>query len=628
MKVDELEESIYQVSCSPVYRAIVSMLVRNEPLDHLSGAEEVIQEGFEKEFGASQRERPEQKGISYQIFDQDNFHPANYSIYYPITPAFSRFAKNLADRFGTKLDRLGILFPQVQRKKNMSVESCWKLYEDGYRKEGLEWKDYRTLDLELHAARTGRRTTGDCEMRMAWKFNELKPRYYYCIGASQYWPSRWIKHLAIELMECVPATTMRRRQHPEDAQNFLEEDDYLAIWDMTSFTTSLSELKHFLWYIAKNMEENIRIRQNPLKCLDYADGIVGICAFDLLLQYNEEVNVNAPFSIWRVLDRLYGEADEWERFQQKNSGMLGVPGNIGFSTAYHGVHIEAAVRKGTGCSVGDDAFGADKENPKKKLIPHMQLIGDIHEAKADILPPLSEWTPEQVSKFVKRRFTRSFTGLDIWPAFVFPALADVFEIRDEYHTSTVTDEAGRILKFVGQLGAFFWSLHGQPQLWDEEYEVLRQILKVCYRKLGLDSNGSLPGKRHRSFHTGIPLAVPPLDIDFCANDWAEWLWDNSVERWALLPVESGPVILPPYESGLFFTVSEGGLVNVLEDMGCLEKIRMATEWMEVSVTNKRAFRACLERSSRVYLCRYLDHCPDWYSDVLLSSTRVPMYYGM
>jgi hypothetical protein len=110
ISVAELEDSLFQVSQSIVYRCLVSMLVRNEPLDRFSKADEAIVAGFEKEFGASQSERPEQTGISYQILDQDNFHPAQYSVYYPITPRFARFARNFANAFASRLDRLGVLF--------------------------------------------------------------------------------------------------------------------------------------------------------------------------------------------------------------------------------------------------------------------------------------------------------------------------------------------------------------------------------------------------------------------------------------------------------------------------------------------------------------------------------------
>jgi len=96
MKPAELKECLHRVADFPIYRAIVSMLVRSEPLDMFSKADEVMLEGFEKEFGASQNERPEQLGISYQCLDQDNFHPAPYSIYVDPSPRWLGFPRLLS----------------------------------------------------------------------------------------------------------------------------------------------------------------------------------------------------------------------------------------------------------------------------------------------------------------------------------------------------------------------------------------------------------------------------------------------------------------------------------------------------------------------------------------------------
>jgi hypothetical protein len=224
--------------------------------------------------------------------------------------------------------------------------------------------------------------------------------------------------------------------------------------------------------------------------------------------------------------------------------------------------------------------------------------------------------------------TRTNLGIEVFISLAFPSLADVFDIRDEYHTSTKLDASQRTLRFIGQVGALCWSLVGRPGLWPEEAEILRQTLEVCYRKLGLDSRGSLPGRKHRDFQIGIPLSVPPLHISYTENDWAEWLWDNAVEQWALLPVQFGPIHLPQFESGLVFVASEGRLLNVLEDVGAVEKMRMITEWVEVSVTNKRIFRSSLSSSPRSYLCRYRDVVPDWFTSVQSDKIRVPLYYGL
>lgn len=624
---EEIHASLRHIAEFPILRSFVSMLVRNEPVGPTGGAEEAMRDGFEKEFAAGQIEREAERRISYQCLDQDNFHPEHYSIYYHPTPAFAGMARNLASQFASRMSKLGILFPMVQRRKNMSQDSCRRLAQDGY---GAlkDWKELRTVDLEIHAFHTGRRISGDCEMRYGWRYNELKPRFYYCVGASQYWKARWIKHIAIQLMECIPSTTLERRRRPEDIQYSLQMQDWLTIWDMSSFTSTLSELKHFLWYIAKNLEENIFARQHPLRCLDYSLGILEILPHDLLLDYNRDVNENAPFSIWRVLDSLYSfNADPEERFIQKNGGMLGVQGNIGLSTALHGFHIEAAVNKGTGCSVGDDALGGTREDPKKRLIPHLQLIGVIQEAKADILDPVLD-DEVQFSKFVKRRLVRDSYGISLWAMYSFPSLADVFQVSDEYHTIRRMEPHERIKKFCTQVSSFFWDLHASAILDSDEYSIINSILGRCYAKLRLRTNGSLPGTPHPDFQKGMMFAVPPLHFDFCRFDWAEYLWDHSNQRYASLPMQYGQISIPPFIPGEVFIVTEGPLVNVLEDIGCLKKGEMLTEWVEVNQTNRRVFRSFLEGQSHTIRCQYLSSCPPWFNDVFESDRRVPMYYGL
>lgn len=622
--IREIQAALSHIASRPIYRSFVSMMVRNEILDDLSGAEDVIREGFLKEFRASQNEREKEEGISYQILDADNFHSAQYSIHYPVSPSFYWIARNLATMFASRLARLDILMPQVQRRKNMSQDSCRNLSISGYTEGERDWKDFRTVDLEIHSYRTGERIKGDCEMRMAWKFNDLKPRLYYCIGATQYWKSRFMKRIAIELMESIPSTKLQRRQHPEDIQYYLREDDWVAIWDMASFTTSLSELKHFLYYVAKNLEENLFVQQRPLRYLDYRTGIHEITADKLILEYNETANDHAAFSIWRVVDKIFDtiSGDE-ERCTQYNSGMLGVHGNIGLSTAFHGFHLEAGIRRDTGCSVGDDALGGMSDDPKKYFIPHLRLIGDLQEAKVDILPPLTMELEEQVSKFVKRRFVRSSNGIQIWVLLAFPGLADAFDVHDRFHTIRSSSHEERLIKFVAQVGSFFWDLHASQELLEEEYALIRAVLGVAYRRFNIRSEGSLPGHKHPEFPSGLPCAVPSLHFDFCANDWAEWLWDHALEQWALLPVNLGPIAIPRYHEGMYFNAQEGSMLNCLEDVGCIRKIRMMTEWVEVTVTNRRIFRSFLSGEKRTYQCQFLDHVPFWFDDLFSSYSTVP-----
>jgi len=509
----------------------------------------------------------------------------------------------------------------------MSQDTCRALYEAGYRREGVEWTDFRTLDLELMKIKTGLEIKGECEMRMVWGFNILKPRFYYACGGSNYWRSRYMKRFAIAAMESIETTKLRRRSNPTEVDYTLKADHWLALWDLTSFTTQLSELKHFLYYVSRSLAEDLRVQQRPLRLLDYADGIVEMTADKYLDMYNEGENYNAPYSVWRVVQKVYQEFEADEVLVQRNSGMLGVPGNIGLSTAFHGFHIEAAVVEHTGCCVGDDGLGGSEEDPRYRLIPHLQLIGDLQMEKVTIMEPLREYDFEQIGKFLKRRLSRSHYGLTLGLLFAFPNLTLAFPVKDAYHTISDDSRDMRISKFAGQVGALFWDIHAIGYIDDSEKELLRRVLSLAYRKLGLDTRGSLPGRKHEAFERGMMFAVPPVYFDPSSEDWAEYLWDNTVERYAELPIHLGPTLIPDYLEDLEFEANAGGLINVLEDVGCVEKIRLMTELVEVTNTNRRRFRSFLSGQSRSYRCIFTSFVPSWFRNVFSDDKldRVPTH---
>jgi hypothetical protein len=342
----------------------------------------------------------------------------------------------------------------------------------------------------------------------------------------------------------------------------------------------------------------------------------------MLLDYNATVNENPEFSIWKVCQRLYDEMHE-DMYVQKNSGMLGVHGNIGFSTAYHAFHMEVGIKKDSGCCVGDDGAGAPIEDPSIRFIPHIQLAGTMSVKKSTILPPLQEFETEQVAKFVKRRLTRNHDGISIGFLLAFPSFASAFDIKDQYHSHIDEDRTDIILKFIGQVSSLFWDLFQKGWMEPEEQRLLELTLTIVYRRLGLPHKGCLPGSRHADFREGIPMAVPSLTTNVSMEDWAEALWSSTSQRWTLLPMTLGNPCPPPYCQGMFFESKAGAFVNALEDIGCLRKVRMMTEWVEVNETNRRLFRNSFDSTNRVYQYQYLDVCPRWFELSLAEFYRVP-----
>jgi len=121
--------------------------------------------------------------------------------------------------------------------------------------------------------------------------------------------------------------------------------------------------------------------------------------------------------------------------------------------------------------------------------------------------------------------------------------------------------------------------------------------------------------------------VPPIDFQYDEHDWAEYLWEHNVEKWVKLPVINGPIPVPAYLEGLEFQVTGGKMLNCLEDVGCVVKLRVVDEWVMVTETNRRRFRLYLNGAKLTYRCRFTSHCPHWFNDVFYDQERVPSRYS-
>jgi len=618
----DLKSLVETMAYSPVLRSFFSMLLRCETYSCQSGYEEVLKERILNEIQCSQRKK-ERSTLNYSVFfEWDN--PRWYNPTLKPTPRWVSLARNFASNVALALSNVGVMFPKVQRRKNMSRETCMLLAEKGYKRKGVSEKDFTTLDLELHKVETGEEIQGDCELRYAWKFNNLQPRAYYCIGGSQYWPSRYMKRFAIIFMESWIPCKKARRQDPTLLSFDIEDDDFLAIWDMATFTTDLAELKYFLYFVSRYIEDDLRCMQKPLRVVDYAEGVKTVPIHELLDLYNDTINNGAKYHVFRVAEKaMLGDVSEV--MEQKNSGMLGVPGNIGFSTCEHAFHAGYATKDPTsGVGIGDDAIGLVKEHPEDKLVPHMNLIGTLEKSKVDIFYPRNEDLDTQVSKFVKRRFTFSEAGLSIDRLPDFPNLAVVFGVKDEFHTVLSQDRTEVIFKFLGQVGSFLWQLQSLD-FTDEDCELVVRIFSLCYKKLGLPVHGSLPGYRHHSFRDYIPVCIPPIIFDY-SQDWSEVLWERTDSTVCMLPLLTGDVLVPDYfESTRSFKATDSKMLQVLIDLGCVEKIRALKELVRVEESNHRRFQLyMLGRQPQLFQCRYVKPPPEWiqrmtHSDIAYSS---------
>jgi len=414
-----------------------------------------------------------------------------------------------------------------------------------------------------------------------------------------------MKPMAVALMEAIPSTGVARRRDP--SQVALDSQDYIVTWDFEAFTSSLSQLKFFLSAVA----EGLRQRELPaLSVFDYHKGIIELDPCDLLDEYNEICNINAPFSIHRLVDRYRLEDLGIERtsYAQQNSGMLGVAGNIGFSTACHGMEICKICGEDKCVCVGDDALVTTAISPDHQIIPMMQELGRIHPEKFSMLEP----TEDGPIKFVKRALFRDLDSLYLDFLISLPISAYVDNI---YGSRTIPPNltSYQCAKMVGvSVGQVLWDVRTHHlDLDSKDMEYLSLFLLTIYRSMKFPIRGALPGASILldDSRAVIKFTIPSIHFasyDPREMDWLEHLLDNSTQMFFSLPIldEFRTVPIPDIGDELFAPSQKGW--KVIEDCGY---VSVEPLWEVVTVmneSNKRRLRWMLKTDrldSRLQLCR-------------------------
>lgn len=576
----EFYDHLEIVIASPIDRSILWLVSRTclEP-ENSNEFEEVCQEGFYKEFLATKTFYRYHQQVSYSDF----FRQPSY------TRPHSVRAYKIGVEFSRRCQKLGLLFPVVNRTKNVSDMTTfnYNLIED--------LRYVRTVDLETLYHRTGLQVQGDCEMRMAWKFNDLKPRYYYCIGGTPYWKSRYIRRIAISLMESIPSTYMKIRTNPDFHLSNNPDTDYITTWDFTSFTTSLQELKHFVWTIARVLERD----HVTLRLFDYRNGLVECMAHTLLDEYNESVNMGDRFSIHRLIDRLDLSLEDEAEHIQMNSGMLGVAGNIGLSTALHGLVVSRECGDHRSVCVGDDALAITENDPTESIIKLLKPLGNIHPEKFGIISPGQQ---DGYIKFLKRRFTRHGTSFVMSVLLNLPPLPYIDGVVGQRTQPINFSYMDRLQKIAVQIGAFYWDvLNLGPLVISEEDMVSATcLIREMYEFLNMPVYGRLSGGNitinGESFH--LHFTIPPcLGFDPRVTDWLEHMFAVNREMFFELPMMAHSTdIMPMMSKGDELSLPESPFLSVLEDLEIV-KTQPILEYVYLAEEeNRRKVRMLFRRS--------------------------------
>jgi hypothetical protein len=444
-----------------------------------------------------------------------------------------------------------VLYPQLQDSKSVSRETALN-YQYAVSGNGdiLESSDVTSAMIERFYSETGSQVQGPCELRQAWKYNDLTPRTYFAQGGTVFHASKYIRHIVNSLANTFPEVNFISRFSINELN--LNNLMTAAIYDYSSFTSNLTELKYFLEKLAifcSGVEVIIVDSHHGPKTIDLGD---------LIREYNDVCNRFAEFSLIRL--------GLPEVLKHQKAGLLGVYGNITSSTVLHGLHACQLCGDESSCRcVGDDVmltFLSMTQAERERLIGTVQSLGEINKEKFRF------WTYRPVEEeednndrtwvYTKRPLDRLENKLTLYPSLYLPIFGLISGIKDSVHEEVLDISHIKILvtqtsSAIRQLKAIF------PSPPEVEVEILRRYLQRLYSLAGLPHSGLLPFETKRTIVGYVSgLLVPCVDGDILAMD--QWIllqerWENrespsiTVPRYTREDVELSQLFVHGYGEG-------------------------------------------------------------------------------
>jgi len=596
----------------PIIAGIISSCLRSAPILDRSTVVESRDSTIRKELTAA-------LGTYHPVsFDYDVILSEDRSFRY------QTFARNLEPSpdvaegvfraFSSVLPRLAqsILLPHMSRK-SVGKQTKDELLE----RASLDFRFKNELDDESHVTTThlerlyfreGIAVQGPVEVRSAWKYSQLKPRVYYATGGQAYHASKYIQEVFNTLVDTMDVVHRKNRFFSPDTK--LDEETTLFIYDYSSFTSNLGEIKEFTARLS------LFLRGHNTYILDSHRGLISTDLGELVQHYNEVCNIYPEMDLAKVLPPEY-DTETW----QHTCGMLGVAGNISSCTLLHGIHTCFVVGSlfASKC-VGDDAklyIKMMKIQGKEILVDQLKNCGEIQPEKTESWQySTDEDFLQQSWSYVKRpiaRFgAREFTGL----LSIFPTLDIILDLYDQDHFKL--PDARTLYSRRKSFNSIWFRLLKTLYLeFPEIDEVVQQITfkfeEVAFEKLGI--RDLRPGFHYKD---GKPFIVPPFlqAGEFGTNPEEVFLRYYSYEEEVSVPVPA--IALPQvylYEGEVFETGSSRGLA-FLEKLGLVHKEIIVEDVSRKLLGDRDFCQRLLGQYTFCYKYSVLEDLPDWAQVIL------------
>uniref|UniRef100_A0A9Y1CN14 Uncharacterized protein n=1 Tax=Heterobasidion ambi-like virus 8 TaxID=2928868 RepID=A0A9Y1CN14_9VIRU len=526
-----------QIFGHPIMLSFVSMMTRME-INSQAELVKAEQDSIRKEFRAAINVQA--TGVEFNYSSLFGFSTESAKI--PLTelhdpaPEFvTYFRSHLQHLRNNLIKRDYPYLPSYNRKKNVSRSMA----RDYNYISGMNYPEstITSLDCERLYMDTGIQCSGHTEMRTAFKFTDLAPRSYYTPGGQDYWSSRFLKQILRKALNLIPITDRSKRYNIHRIQYV--EGMIVMVYDYTSFTTSLWEMHRFVWWLGRYF------RGVVVDVVDVYEGIKSVDLGDMLLKYNDQVNVWDIFDVDRVTNWNDGSMDgDGTIFYLSNNGPLGVQGNINLATLFHGVCLGTSLNSVDLCNVvGDDAVAVwwEQSIPWEQLKAQILLLGTVHDKKFIKMQKTAEDDQKEAFDesfdledqfrmrswhYMKRPFQLSTTGRGIAEGVLldFPGLIYAYPYNDGFHTELGTP-IQRATSFAMQVGGFFNRMRTIDDLDEKDVLFALDVFHECYKQLKLPRHGS-PTSTVRIGSEILKQAVPPISVDCFFEPWEEVMWDK------------------------------------------------------------------------------------------------------
>lgn len=513
-----------------VTSALISNLVRSAPFFGLSlqEVEENQIASWEKEISASLG--PDRDPIlDYSVWFSPDDASSTRSIS-PLLPPAPLLNRRIREGFQYWASTMSgtIFYPQVQANKTMSrgtASRYWCLVEG--HETGNSASDVTSSCVERMYSVTGMEVPGPCELRQAWKYNDLTPRTYFSQGGTAFAASKYIRSAMNTLVNVFPESNFVTRFSINDVS--LTNLHTAFIYDYSSFTSNFTEFKYFLDALADFCEDV------PIKVVDSRQGVINWTLGALIREYNQVCNKMGDFSTIRY-------TGDQTIFQHSRAGFLGVYGNIAGSTCLHALHAANIVGDSGGSRcVGDDAYGSRILNEmftKQDLVSAIQSLGEVNLQKIsfwDFVDVDDEKDDDHAWQYTKRPIDRLQNRIHLEQALFFPIFGLIVPIVDGIH-----EEPEGIFERIAILAQQTFSLIRQcrqlyPPLDEPQKSLIRKYLVMLYMQTGVPREGRLPFESSRIQGKNISgLLIPSLGEGFLDDDPWVLLESRFVNRDSLL----------------------------------------------------------------------------------------------